>query len=59
MTQFFAHLVFDTNDGTVGLADSNAVDALAHASPMSHKGMPFSELDLQELDAMNSHHDNL
>ena len=59
MTQFFAHLVFDTNAGSVGLANSSSVDALAHASPMSQKGMPFSERDLQALAAMNSHHDNL
>ncbi|MET3767937.1 hypothetical protein ABIB15_000609 [Marisediminicola sp. UYEF4] len=59
MTQFFARLVFDTNDGSVGLADSRVVDALTHSPQLSQKGMPFSELDLQELAAMNSHHDNL
>lgn len=59
MTQFFAHLVFDMEDGSVGLADSLAADALTHAPPLSQKGMPFTELDLQELAAMNSHHDNL
>jgi hypothetical protein len=59
MTKFFAHLVFNTNDGSVGLADSSSVKALSHASPMSQKGMPFSERDLKELNAMNSHHDNL
>lgn len=59
MTQFFARLVFDTNDGSVGLADSRVVDALTHAPLLAQKGMPFSEIDLLQLAAMNSHHDSL
>jgi len=59
MTQFFAYLVFNTNDGSVGLADSSSVKALSHSSPMSRKGMPFSERDLKDLNAMNSQHANL
>ena len=59
MSKFFAHVVFDSKDGSVVLADPGAGDTMGHTEANEQKGLPFSEIDLLELAAMNSHHDNL
>jgi len=59
MSKFFARMVFDTEDGSVGLADSDVGDAMFRSQANDQKGLPFSEIDLLELAAMNSHHENL
>lgn len=59
MSKYLAHVIFDSEDGSFGLTDSGVTDALIPSQPSAQKGLPFSEIDLQELDAMNSHDDNL
>ena len=58
MSKFFAHVVFDSDDGSIGLADSGFGDAMVLSHTAERKGLPFSEIDLLELAAMNSHHEN-
>lgn len=58
MAKFFARLVIDLDDGSVGLADSAGGEVQLHART-AQQGIPFSSIEIEELSEMNSYNNHL